>query len=54
MAGGLSSDEIEKMRKEAEINAAADAERQEVLRFCFFSVAISEFIPFVRSDLQSS
>ena len=33
MAGGLSSDEIEKMRKEAELNAKADAERQELFKF---------------------
>lgn len=32
MAGGLSPDEIEKMRKEAELNAQADKERQEAFR----------------------
>lgn len=32
MAGGLSNDEIEKMRKEAELNAAADTARQETFR----------------------
>jgi len=33
MAGGLNSDEIERMRKEAEKNAEADNERQEEVRY---------------------